>query len=315
MEKVLKDGTVITIDEQDAHFLDEHSWRKKIISGLAYIRATRKVNGKAVDTYLSHLLCDIKIVSFANDNRFDFRRANLVRRTYHSKNVLLPAVIFQQLYCDEMKSVEQIRTIYFERTGDTISAGHINKILASLNVTKRDRLYAVSISSCNSPEHIKKMSAKAAELRPAQRVLRHHITRTCSNCGVTLRRRGSDFIGNHSYCSKQCQSLHSGVIRRLPINVKHSREMERARAKRRIRNVRMANAKGSHTSQQWLDLCKSFDDRCLSCGKRGRLSEDHIIPISRNGTDYISNIQPLCISCNCKKGTQVIDFRFGVGYD
>lgn len=65
------------------------------------------------------------------------------------------------------------------------------------------------------------------------------------------------------------------------------------------------NAKGSHTLKQWKNLCREYDYRCTDCGKKKKLSEDHIIPLSKGGTNYISNIQPLCGSCNSKKGNKI----------
>lgn len=34
------------------------------------------------------------------------------------------------------------------------------------------------------------------------------------------------------------------------------------------------------------------------------LTEDHRIPLSRGGTDWIANIVPCCLSCNCSKGNK-----------
>jgi HNH endonuclease len=41
---------------------------------------------------------------------------------------------------------------------------------------------------------------------------------------------------------------------------------------------------------------------CVHCGSRTDLTLDHIIPLSRGGTDAWANCQLLCTTCNNKKG-------------
>jgi len=70
----------------------------------------------------------------------------------------------------------------------------------------------------------------------------------------------------------------------------------------RTHKARKRGAKGSHTLQEWKELKILLSNHCLGCWKRYiRLTEDHIIPLSKNGTDLIDNIQPLCKSCNSQK--------------
>lgn len=81
------------------------------------------------------------------------------------------------------------------------------------------------------------------------------------------------------------------------------------RSKRR--RIRKMNAGGSHTLLQWKELKRMHYGYCLMCGLSEpeiRLTEDHVTPLIRGGSDNIENIQPLCQSCNSTKGTKVLSF-------
>jgi 5-methylcytosine-specific restriction endonuclease McrA len=71
------------------------------------------------------------------------------------------------------------------------------------------------------------------------------------------------------------------------------------------RKERMLRNGGIHSKAQWDALKLAYNYKCLMCCKQEpeiSLTRDHIISLKNGGSNDISNIQPLCLSCNSKKG-------------
>lgn len=76
------------------------------------------------------------------------------------------------------------------------------------------------------------------------------------------------------------------------------------------RRGRKRGAEGSFSMKEWRDLCIFYNSTCLMCLRKDvKLSQDHVIPLSRGGNNTINNIQPLCRSCNNHKSTHILDLR------
>ena len=60
------------------------------------------------------------------------------------------------------------------------------------------------------------------------------------------------------------------------------------------------------THAQWLEIQTAQNHRCYYCGKRrkGKLTRDHLTPLSKGGAHTLHNVIAVCGSCNSRKGTR-----------
>ena len=57
----------------------------------------------------------------------------------------------------------------------------------------------------------------------------------------------------------------------------------------------------SFTNNQWEYCKKYFNNTCVYCGDEKELTQDHFVPLSKQGEYTKNNIVPACKSCNSKK--------------
>lgn len=88
----------------------------------------------------------------------------------------------------------------------------------------------------------------------------------------------------------------------------HRARLHYIRTRRRL--IRKMGNRGTHTLEEWEYLKNKYNHTCPCCNERNKLTEDHIIPLSKNGLNNIKNIQPLCRKCNSKKGVNIIKFEY-----
>lgn len=77
------------------------------------------------------------------------------------------------------------------------------------------------------------------------------------------------------------------------------------------RMMKLGNG-GSHTLGDWENIKAQYNWTCPRCKIKEPeivLSRDHIVPVSRGGSDNIENIQPLCRGCNSTKRTKTIFYN------
>jgi 5-methylcytosine-specific restriction endonuclease McrA len=124
---------------------------------------------------------------------------------------------------------------------------------------------------------------------------------------ISLSKMGSKnpmFGKNHTKEHKEKQSIslkkHWDRIGRV------SKEHKRI-IKKILNHKRRDYTKGTFKKQEWEEMKKLYNYTCPCCDKKEpeiKLTIDHIIPLSKGGTNTIDNIQPLCLKCNCKKNNK-----------
>lgn len=68
-----------------------------------------------------------------------------------------------------------------------------------------------------------------------------------------------------------------------------------------LRRSRLRGVESTLTNAEWEAIKQRFDHCCAYCGEQRKLTRDHVIPISKGGSNTADNVVPACKPCNSRK--------------
>lgn len=80
-------------------------------------------------------------------------------------------------------------------------------------------------------------------------------------------------------------------------------------SKQSQRRATIKGLRGSATAEQVKERFDFHGNKCIYCGCCGPMEIEHMIPISRGGTNWPANLAPACRSCNSSKRSKTF-FEF-----
>ncbi len=150
------------------------------------------------------------------------------------------------------------------------------------------------------------------EVKPLDEFYRHprmsdgHLN-SCKDCRKAYQ-RSRPYDKEHERRRNQTEErkkYHAANLKRW----RRENPLKAAAQRDRSRALRL-NCEGSYTIEEFGALCEKYGNACLRCGDRDApLTPDHVVPLSLGGSNWITNIQPLCRRCNSWKNARVMDFR------
>lgn len=86
------------------------------------------------------------------------------------------------------------------------------------------------------------------------------------------------------------------------------RHPERRRAEGRKRRALLYSAEGYHTDNDEFEIGYSQGWKCYWCGRdcKEKHHADHLVPLSRGGSDWAYNIVIACVFCNCSRNNRIL---------
>lgn len=81
--------------------------------------------------------------------------------------------------------------------------------------------------------------------------------------------------------------------------------LQRDLGKLEVKNTRPKQPSRIISSETKREVWRRDEGKCVRCGSRKNLEYDHIIPVSKGGSNTVRNIELLCEECNRSKSDKI----------
>lgn len=160
--------------------------------------------------------------------------------------------------------------------------------------------------------------------RKSSKVYRYRICKSCENSYAKeyrtnhvdqIKKAHRNWNIAHKEYKMEYRATHPEYVQRQQEHEKERRKSDRVKQMRIVwENNRRARKIGNGvvTQDEWNAVLEFYGYKCLRCKRTDvPLTQDHVMPLKLGGKHSISNLQPLCRSCNSIKQAKYIDYREG----
>lgn len=130
---------------------------------------------------------------------------------------------------------------------------------------------------------------------------RHAETRAASYRNWASENRARVRARNRAWADRHREKTRAKARTWRLRNREKAKDLSRvSKAKRR---ARILEAPGTTSRRQLKHRWDYYGGRCWICGENAN-SIDHVIPLSKGGSNWPSNLRPACLTCNSRKGAR-----------